>query len=85
MSFSGVQMEGAPFADDEAFRLVIPHRGDINARVRWSSESAAGAQFDGNLQLNDVMPARESYAYRRLRAFNFGTGREFGRRRTPAS
>jgi hypothetical protein len=83
MSFSGVQMEGSSFSDDEEFRLVIPHRGDVNARVRWSSPTAAGAQFDGNLHLDAIVPAHESYAFRRLRAFNFASGRQFGRRTTP--
>ena len=84
MSLGGLQIEGASFANDDEFRLVIPRRGDMNARIRWTSASSAGAQFDEDLLLNDVVPARESYALRRLRSFNFSSGRVFGRRGLPA-
>jgi hypothetical protein len=80
MSLSGLQIEGASFADDDEFKLVIPHRGDMNARVRWTSPGRAGGQFDENLVLNDVVPGPESYAIKRLRAYNFGSGRVFGKR-----
>ena len=80
MSLNGIQIEGASFADDDEFRLVIPHRGGINARVRWTKSSTAGARIDEDLVLDDVVPAREVYAIQRLRAFNFGSGRVFGKR-----
>ncbi len=84
MSLGGLQIEGASFADDEEFRLVIPQRGDINARVRWTAPTIAGAQFDEELVLNEVVPARDNYVIQRLRAFNFSSGRKFGRRRMAA-
>ena len=84
MSFSGLMVEGASFARDDEFKLVIPHSGDINARVQWASDSVAGARFDADVILDDVVPARENYAIRRLRAFNFSSGRCFGRRGTSA-
>ncbi len=80
MSLGGLQISGASFADDEEFRLVVPQLGGMNARVRWAEPSLAGAQFDEELILNDVMPARDHYVLRRLRSFNFGSGRTFGRR-----
>lgn len=83
MSLNGVQIEGVCFADGDEFKLVVPHRGDINARVRWSTSSIAGARFDEDVVLDDVVPARESYAIGRLRAVNFGSRRVFGRRRMP--
>ena len=84
MSLGGLQIEGASFEDDDEFRLVIPHRGDINARVRWASPGIAGARFDDSLALDGVVPASERYAIRRLRSYNFGSGRVFGRRGTAA-
>ena len=83
MSLSGLRIEGASFADDDEFRLVIPQRGDMNARVRWASPSSAGARFDENLVLKNIVPARDNYAVRRLRAYNFSSGRSFGRRGLP--
>jgi hypothetical protein len=80
MSFSGLQVEGGPFAEEDEFRIVIPHRGEIDARVRWASSGTAGARFDKDVSLDDVVPAREKYAIRRVEAFNFGSGRVFGRR-----
>jgi len=85
LSLSGVQIAGGSFADGDEFRLVIPQRGDINARVEWASANMAGARFDENLVLDGVMPARDNYAVRRLRSYNFSSGRTFGRRGTPAS
>jgi hypothetical protein len=85
MSLSGLKIEGASFADDDEFKLVVPRSGDINARVRWTSDSVARARFDADLILDDVVPARENYAIRRLRAFNFSSGRDFGRRGLSAS
>ena len=80
MSLGGLKITGASFVDDDEFKLVIPHSGDINARVRWASDSVAGARFDADVILGDVVPPRENYAIRRLRAFNFSSGRGFGRR-----
>jgi len=85
MSLGGLKIKGASFADDDEFKLVIPHSGDINARVRWAAAGVAGARFEEGLILDDVVPARENYAIRRLRAFNFSSGRGFGRRGMPAS
>lgn len=82
MSLSGLKIVGATFEDQDEFRLVIPHRGDINARVRWASANMAGARFDADVVLGDVVPPRDSYAHRRLRTFNFGSGRRFGKRGT---
>jgi hypothetical protein len=84
MSFSGVQIEGASFADDEEVMLVIPERGDIGAKVRWSASNAAGARFDDKAVMTSVVPARDQYAFQRLRAFNFASGRVFGRRSVSA-
>ena len=84
ISFSGLQIEGGAFAYDEEIRLVIPYRGEIDARVRWASLSTAGAWFDEDVLPGDVLPARERYALRLLGAFNFGSGRVFGRRSIPA-
>jgi hypothetical protein len=84
MSLSGLKIKGASFADDDEFKLVIPHSGDINARVRWAAAGVAGARFDEDVILDDVVPPRENYAIRRLRAFNFSSGRGFGRRGMPA-
>jgi hypothetical protein len=83
MSMGGLRIGGAEFADDDAFRLVVPHRGDINARVRWASGGVAGARFEEHLVLKDVVPARDNYAVRRLRAYNYSSGRAFGRRGLP--
>ena len=80
MSLSGLQIEGGAFAEGEEFRLVIPRRGEVDARVRWASSSTAGAHFDEDLLLDDVIPKRDSLAIRRARSFNFGSGRVFGRR-----
>ena len=80
MSLGGLQIEGASFTDGEQFRLVIPRRGDVNARIRWSAPTIAGAQFDDELILRDAIPARDSYVLQRLRAFNYSSGRSFGRR-----
>ena len=85
LSLSGVQIAGGSFADGDEFRLVIPGRGDINARVEWASASMAGARFDEDLVLDHVVPARDSYAVRRLRSYNFSSGRTFGRRGVTAS
>ena len=84
MSLSGVRMEGVPFEDHDEFRLVIPHRGDVDARVRWSSAGTAGARFDEDVALQNAVPPREQYAIKRLRAFNFGSGRTFGKRSVSA-
>jgi len=83
LSLGGVRIEGASFDDEDEFRLVIPRRGDINARVRWASPGTAGALFDENLVLPGVVPARDHYAVRRLRDYNFSSGRVFGRRGLP--
>ena len=80
MSLSGVRMEGGAFEDRDEFRLVIPHRGDVDARVRWSSADTAGAHFDEDVALQDAVPPRDRYAIKRLRAYNFSSGRTFGRR-----
>ena len=80
MSLSGLQIEGDAFADNDEFRLVIPQRGDINARVLWASSGKAGARFDEDLVLNDVVHPRDSYTVRRLRAYTFTSGRVFGKR-----
>ena len=80
MSLSGVRIDGATLDDDDAFRLVIPHRGDIDAKVRWASSGGAGARFDQGLGLDGIVPAREEHALKRSRAFNFGSGRAFGSR-----
>jgi hypothetical protein len=80
MSLGGLQIEGASFADDDQFRLVIPSRGDVNARVRWAAPTSAGAQIDDELVLHDAIPARDSYVIQRLRSFNYSSGRTFGRR-----
>ena len=85
MSLSGLRISGASFAADDEFRLVIPHRGDVDARVRWASDDTAGGRFDEDVVLNDVVPASEAYAIGRVRAFNFGSGRVFGTRRVSAS
>ena len=85
ISLGGLQIEGASFADGEQFRLVIPRRGDVNARVRWAAPMMAGAQFDDELVLRDAIPARDSYVLQRLRAFNYSSGRSFGRRGMTAS
>lgn len=82
ISLGGVRIDGASLAYDDEIRLVMPHRGDVNARVRWASASSAGAQLDDELVLDGRVPAREINAIRRLRAFNFHTGRVFGRRST---
>ena len=82
MSLSGVRIDGAAFDDNDAFRLVIPHRGDIDARVRWASSGGAGARFDQGLGLDRIVPAREKQAIKLSRAFNFGSGRAFGSRGT---
>lgn len=82
MSLGGLQIEGASFDHDDEFRLVIPNRGDIDARVRWASEGIAGARFDESLSLDGLVPASERYAMRRLRSYYFGSGRVFGRRGT---
>ena len=79
MSLSGLQIEGGAFAEGEEFKLVIPDRGEVDARIRWTSSGTAGARFDEDVLLGDVVPARERYAMQRLRAFNFGSGRVFGR------
>jgi hypothetical protein len=79
MSLAGIKIEGASFADGEEFRLVIPRRGDINARVRWAARGTAGARFDERLALDDLVPARERYALQKLRSYNFGSSRVFGR------
>jgi hypothetical protein len=84
MSFSGVQIEGASFANDEELTLVIPERGDIGARIRWSGPNAAGARFDDKAVMTSVLPARDHQAFRRVRSFNFGSGRVFGRRSVSA-
>ena len=80
MSLGGLQIDGAEFADDDEFRLVIPKRGDINARIRWASSDSAGARFDEALVLNDVVPPRDRYVVRRVRNYNFTSGRTFGKR-----
>ncbi len=80
MSLGGIQIEGASFADDEVFCLVIPQLGGMNARARWSGDVYAGAQFDEQLILEDAIPPRDAYVMRRLRSFNFGSGRSFGKR-----
>ena len=84
MSLGGLQIEGASFADGDQFRLVIPRRGDVSARVRWAAPSMAGAQIDDELVLNDAIPPRDRYVLKRLRAFNFSSGRSFGRRSVTA-
>ncbi len=80
MSLGGLQIEGASFADDEAFCLVIPELGEMNARARWSGGLFAGAEFDEQLILDGVIPPRDAYVMRRLHSFNFGSGRSFGKR-----
>lgn len=85
MSIGGLQIEGASFAENEKFRLVIPQRGEINARVRWAAPGIAGAQFDEDLVLDGIMPARDRYVIQRMRTFNFGSGRKFGNRGFTAS
>ena len=82
ISLGGVRIDGAAFDNDDEIRLVMPQRGDVNARVRWASASTAGAQLDDELVLDGMVPAREVSAIRRLRTFNFGSGRVFGRRST---
>ena len=83
LSLGGVRIEGASFDDEDEFRLVIPQRGDINARVHWASPGTAGAQFDEDLVLPGIVPARDNYTVRRLRSYNFSSGRVFGRRGLP--
>ena len=80
MSLSGVRLHGTAFEDNDEFRLVIPRRGDVDARVRWSSQGNVGARFDENLLLADGVAARENYAIRRFRSYNYGSGRAFGKR-----
>lgn len=82
MSLNGLRIVGGSFADREEFRLVIPHRGDINARVRWACANTAGARFDEDVVLGDVVPPHDSYAHRHLRAYTFSSGRKFGTRGT---
>ena len=82
ISLEGFGFEGSAFAADEEFRLVIPQRGEVDARVRWASEGAAGARFGDDGVLGSWVPARERLQLRRANAFNFGSGRTFGRRGT---
>ena len=82
MSLNGLKVVGDFFENDDEFRLVIPHRGDINARVRWACASTAGARFDADVELGDVVPPSDSYAHRRLRTYNYSSGRRFGTRGT---
>jgi hypothetical protein len=82
MSMGGVQLQGAPFEKDDEFRLVIPNRGEINARVRWSSAGSAGAEFDSELLLEDVVSEHDRAVVRRYGAFSYASNRTFGKRRT---
>lgn len=80
ISFTGCQMDGSEFDENERFRLVIPERGEMTAQVRWTADSTTGACFHQNSAKEDVVPDRDRRALRQLRAFNYGTGRVFGKR-----
>ena len=80
ISFDGCQFAGDQFDPSEALRLVIPDRGEMDAKVRWAANGKTGACFDSNAALEGVVSTRERKALRQLRSLNYGSGRVFGRR-----
>lgn len=83
ISLGGIGFAGGTFAADERFRLVLPNRGETDARVSWTSAGGVGAQFSEAGLLGDWVPQRERNVLRRSRGFSFASGRTFGRRGLP--
>ena len=85
LSYEGCQFSGGPvLSAEERIRLLVPYRGDINARVRWASQESAGASFEPDLSPAEAVPLPDSGAMRFACPFNYGSGRVFGRRGLPS-
>ncbi|GAA3896773.1 hypothetical protein GCM10022276_14680 [Sphingomonas limnosediminicola] len=80
ISFEGCQFTGDKFGPQEALRLVIPDRGEMDAKVRWASNGKIGACFDSAEGLEGAVSTRERKALNQIRSLNYGSGRVFGRR-----
>jgi hypothetical protein len=79
MSYDGCQFTGGPvLGPEERIRLVVPYRGDIGARVRWTSSDRIGASFDA--EAANAVPLPDRSALRFACPFNYGSGRVFGKR-----
>ena len=81
LSYEGCQFSGGPVLSvEERIRLLVPYRGDINARVRWASPERTGATFEADVMEAEAVPLPTRSAMRFTCPFNFGSGRVFGRR-----
>jgi hypothetical protein len=80
ISFDGCQFGGDRFGPSETLRLVIPDRGEMDAKVRWAANGKIGACFDSAVSLEGAVSVRERKALRQMRSLNYGSGRVFGRR-----
>lgn len=81
ISLAGCKLNGkSDFSPAEPIRLVVPYRGDIGARVRWTADERAGASFDLDESATDAVALPDRRATRFSCPFNYGSGRVFGKK-----